>query len=519
MAERPSLNALPSIKPIPLAKDGKHSLLRIRDAECAALKRHVFQRYPEREWGTFFRFGFRRCSWGLTLSYVESILPQAGDLSRQSGMTVFHEQYSRRAFQEASRADGLAVGVVHSHPQGIRTWPSQLDDDMDGYFSKELSAYGHGIPYCSLILQQGRDGSLTFSGRICDRGEWFELRWLIEVGSAINRYLSETVTVPAHLMPKKLQEEESSTARLGSLFGTRAERRLQFSTLGLIGCSGTGSPAAETFGRAGVGEFVLVDPQRFSKSNLERLHGSVAGDSAAKLPPYKVDIIQRLLTEINPAVRVTGLVGNILHDNVLDELLRCDLLLGCTDSFHGRAALSDIAEHFLLPSIDIGVLMDGENGKVTTQLIEFTRYHPGLPCAYCSGVIDGGQMAQELMTDAERAERQAAAAEATKRGIDPDQYWKGRTRQLNTVGYLTTTAGAMGAGYAEGILTGAFALPHDRFQFDIGHERLGATVSHRTRDLRCSCGKHTGWAEQAKSYRSVILPPHWNKRAIFTAKP
>jgi proteasome lid subunit RPN8/RPN11 len=519
MAERPSLKSIPPIKPIPLIKDGRHALLRVSDADCTALKRHVFQRYPQREWGTFFRFGFRRCSWGLALSYVEPILPQAGDLDRQSGMTVFREQYSRRAFQEASRAEGLAVGVVHSHPEGFGTWPSQLDDDMDGYFSKEISAYGHGIPYSSLILQQGSDGTLTFSGRVFDRGEWFELRWLIEVGFAVNRYLSETVSVPVHLIPKESDEEESVTARLASVFGKRAERRLQFSIIGLIGCSGTGSPAAETFGRAGVGEFVLVDPQRFSKSNLERLHGSVAGDSVAEPPPYKVEILRRLLLEINPAVRVTGLIGNILHDNVLDELLRCDLLLGCTDSFHGRAALSDLAEHFLLPSIDIGVLMDGENGKVKTQLVEFTRYHPGLPCAYCSGVIDGGQMAQELMTDAERAERQAAAADAVKQGIDPDQYWKGRARQLNTVGYLTTTAGAMGAGYAEEILTGAFGLPHDRFQFDIGHERLGATVSHRTRDPRCSCGKHAGWAEQGKSYRSVLLPPHWNKRAIINAKP
>src|SRR6185312_7958548 len=127
---------------------------------------------------------------------------------------------------------------------------SQLDDDMDGYFSKEISAYGHGIPYCSLILQQGRDGTLTFSGRVFDRGEWFELRWLIEVGPAVNRYLSQTVSVPAHLMLKQSEEEESATARLASLFGKRAERRLQFSTVGLIGCSGTGSPAAEIFGRA-----------------------------------------------------------------------------------------------------------------------------------------------------------------------------------------------------------------------------------------------------------------------------
>jgi hypothetical protein len=508
----------PTLKTIPLVKDDRFALLRVRGADLAVLKRHVFKRYPVHEWGTFFRCGFRRTSWGLALSYVDPILPLPGDLDRQSGMTVFRDQYTRRAFQQASNPAGLAVGVVHSHPESYRTSPSPLDDDMDDYFSRELVAFSGGSPYCSFILQESDTTGLTVSGRVYDRGEWFPLRWLLEIGDTLGRTLSELVTV-FDSCDSSGMNEESTSARLESLFGERAAARIRASKVGIIGCSGTGSPAAEVLCRAGVGEFILVDPQRFARSNLERLHGSVHADAAnPKALPYKVDILRRMLTEINPAVRITSFVGNILHANVLDDLLRCDVLIGSTDTFHGRAVLSDLASHYLLPSVDVGVLMDGANGKVTTQLVELNRYHPDLPCAFCSGVVDPGALAEELMTEAEREARKLAAIEAVNRGDAADQYWKGRPRQLNTVGYLTTTAGALAAGYAEGWITGAFKLPHDRFQFDIGQTRMSVVAPTRQRDAKCSCSKHLGWADQANSFRSVVLPPHWSKRAILTAK-
>jgi hypothetical protein len=277
------------VKTIPLVKDGRFALLRVRGVDLAALKRHVFKRYPVHEWGTFFRFGFRRTSWGLALSYVEPILPMPGDLDRQSGMTVFRDKYTRRAFQQAKNPDGLAVGVVHSHPEGYRTAPSPLDDDMDDYFSRELGAFSGGSPYCSFIMQESDATGLTVSGRIFDRGEWLPLRWLLETGDTIGRTLSELVTVLDSRFSSDL-EDESTSARLESLFGERAARRLRASKIGIIGNSGTGSPAAEVLCRAGVGEFILVDPQRFARSNLERMHGSVYADAAnSKALPYKVD--------------------------------------------------------------------------------------------------------------------------------------------------------------------------------------------------------------------------------------
>jgi hypothetical protein len=310
-------------------------------------------------------------------------------MDRQVGLTRFLDQYSRRAFHQTAESP-LAIGVVHSHPEGSGTSPSPIDDDMDSYFARELGAYGKGKPYCSLVLQRNSHTGFTFTGRVYDRGEWFPVEKVFKVGRTIELFHSQAEVTQAALT----EANEAVRARLISLLGFPSAIRLKDSTVGIIGCSGTGSPAAHVLARAGVGNFVLVDPQRFEDSNLERMHGSTWDHIGTEPPPYKVELVAALINSINPNAKITTLAGNLLHENVLDELLRCDLLLGCTDTQHARARLSDIAQHYLLPSLDVGVLMEGDNGKVTSQVCDITVYSPDLPCAFCCQRIDGIELSK-----------------------------------------------------------------------------------------------------------------------------
>lgn len=500
---------------LPYASENRHAVLRITEPQLSRLEKHVFQRYPGREWGTFFQFGYRRTSWGLALSYVEPLLPGPDDLDRRPALTRFRDQYSRRAFQAAA-ATPLAVGVIHSHPQGYATFPSSLDDDMDLYFSRELTAFSRGAPYCSLILQRSRHAGLTFTARIYDRGEWIAVETLFSVGGQIRRWQSEAST-PLAVATDFGSIQDGARDRASAVLDERSLARLASATVGIVGCSGTGSPAIHVLARGGVGEFVLADPQRFDRSNLERLHGSTWADVTAQAPPHKVTLMHNLIASINPHAKVTALAGNVLQDNVVDELLRCDVLVGGVDTQHGRAAFSDLAQHFLLPSLDMGILMDGKAGLVSTQLIEFNQWSPELSCAFCDGRIDGMQLSYELMTEEEQQTRRELARHAAERGDNPDAYWQG-PRQLHTVGYLSTTAGAMAAGYVEGWLTGTFQPPHPSFQFDMGQLRLAVVAPPRRRSHDCSCGSHLGWGDQARSFRNVTLPKHWPRRGALLAR-
>jgi len=498
----------------------KYCLFRIQKSDREKLERLIFQRYPAKEWGTFFRFGFRRTKWGLAASFVAVERPNPGDLDRSSSVTVFRSRYILRAHHIVEDSP-LAAGVIHSHPQGYATFPSPSDDDMDGYYAEEFCRYGKGKPYASIIFARDRDGAFRYTGRVFDRGEWYPVTELLTVGDELQRDEAQVFAyeeAEAEFAERAVLLEESTTARLETLLGRAASKRLSKSTFGIIGCSGTGSPVAELLARAGVQRFVLVDPQYFAPSNLERMHGSRFADAQKRSPLTKVEIIARHIWEINPYAEVTCLQGNVLDEVVLDALLECDLLMGCTDSEHGRAALGDIAAHYLLPSIDLAVTMRAKHGKLKVQLSEICQHAPHLPCPFCLDRIDPTALSVELMTEEEREWRRKAAKEAEAEGIDGSQYWGGDPPQELTVGYLTTLVGSLAAGYAQHWLTGASRMPHQRFQFDVGWPKLGVAPAEKPRNPECSCGRTIGFADQARADRSVTRPPHWPAPRIICAR-
>ena len=190
-------------------------------------------------------------------------------------------------------------------------------------------------------------------------------------------------------------------------------------------------------------------------------------------------------------------------------------MLGCTDTQHSRAALGDFAAHYLLPSIDVGVVFEGSNGAVRAQVAQFTQFRPDMPCGFCDGMIDPIRLAVELMTDEEKQMRREAACMAQASGVDGAQYWRGEPPQLITVGYLTSTAGSLAAGYAIGWLTGKFQMPHSRFQFDIAAPGFGFVDVERKRADTCSCRRTIGFADQARADRSVSKPDHWSAAFVL----
>lgn len=483
----------------------KNCLFRITAADRKNLEALVFKRYPHREWGCFFRFGYRTTSWGIHVSFVDALEPQPGELKKDSGIVEFDARYILRAQFSLAHTE-LGIGVIHSHPQGCSTCASPLDEDMDAYFAREFADYGKGRPYASLRVSRALNGEFEFNGEAWVHGEQFPVTDLLTIGRELQRDTAGSRV--KHEQPVT----DERTARLRELLGTRAGRLVN-STVAVIGCSGLGSPAAHVLVRAGVRRFVLTDPDFFTPSNHERMHVSTWRDLEAQ--PLKIEILRRLILDVEPSAQVTIIRGNVLDSAVLDELLRCDLVLGCTDTQHSRAALGDYANHYLLPCIDAAVLMRARDGKLTEQVGELARYAPEEACPWCLGRINQKSLAYELMTEEEREQRAFAAAAAVRCGIDGEQYWGDRPHRELTVGYMTTAVGAMQAGYAEGWLSGASSMPHQRFQFDLGMPFLGVVPDPKSRRSECSCNWTKGWGDQARADRSVTMPRHWQRAEII----
>jgi hypothetical protein len=210
----------------------------------------------------------------------------------------------------------------------------------------------------------------------------------------------------------------------------------------------------------------------------------------------------------DPSCTVKAYKGAIPQPEILDAVIGCDVALGCTDQQHSRLALSDVATRYLVPSIDCGVALEGKAGQISGQIIQLVRFLSSDPCALCREMIDPLRVAEELMSPEDREARQAEAQAAVESGRDPNPYWRGLP-QLNTVGYLTTTAGAMAAGYAIGWITGSFDPPFSRLQMNLGSPFLDVHEVQQEPRSSCSCSRRRGWADQASADALISAPPHW----------
>lgn len=456
----------------------------------------VFRRYPDYEWATFAHFGWRATPDGLVLTLARLVPPDADDLDDAVGHVAIREPYTLRVALDAEQHP-LGVGVIHSHPRHCAPSPSAVDDDMDGYYSRYFEGFAPNRPYVSLILADLETGPVV-CGRV-----WWERQWRRVDHVAIGRTEVEAWT---GMKPDEVLADQRRK-RLASAFGDEAAARLRRSTVAIIGAGGTGSAAIEVLARAGVGRLIVVDPDHLESSNLERVHGSVPADAEDAVP--KAVLAQRHAMAIDSTLHVDAVVGALPHEVAVDSVVNADVMIGCTDQQHSRLALSDIGRRYLIPAIDCGVMLEGKDGAVTAQIIQCVRFMPDDPCPLCRRMIIPEQLTQELMDPAERAQRQAAAREAMRRGDHAGAYWRDLP-QLNTVGYLTTIAGAMAAGYAIGWLTGRFGPPFERLQMNLQAPFFDVTNLEESADLECSCRKAIGWADQGAADALITAPRHWS---------
>lgn len=167
-----------------------------------------------------------------------------------------------------------------------------------------------------------------------------------------------------------------------SFLGPRSESILHALRVGVIGVGGGGSHIVQQLAHAGVGNFVLADPDVFESHNLNRTVGARLSDVSKRRS--KVDIAKRLIRGVNPAACVRPMKKKWADVRLL--LAACDALVGGVDTYLQRSEIEAFARRYLIPYVDIGMDVDGASGAYTIsgQVIASI---PGQPCFRCLGFI------------------------------------------------------------------------------------------------------------------------------------
>lgn len=142
-------------------------------------------------------------------------------------------------------------------------------------------------------------------------------------------------------MTDKFDRERYSRQTLFPPIGQAGQERLAGAKVTVIGCGALGTVSAEMLVRAGVGQVTIIDRDFVEVSNLQRQ--SLFTEEDAKLTVPKAVAAQRVLSQVNSAVEIQGLVEDLTFENIDRLCSGAEVIVDGTDSFEVRFLINDFA--------------------------------------------------------------------------------------------------------------------------------------------------------------------------------
>lgn len=291
----------------------------------------------------------------------------------------------------SAEQDGCMAIWFHSHPSTPGSpFPSKHDARVDAEIADLFRLRTGAERYATLIFAPGEAG-YEFTGSVeSASGERLPIERIWSVGARWSL---------RHSADSDATEPDTRFDRNILAFGPAIQRTLGDLAVSVIGSGGTGSAVAEQLVRLGVRNLLLVDADRLSLSNVTRVYGSTPADEGR----LKVEVLRDHLLRIAPELHCEILPQMATLESTARRLAFSDVIFGCTDDNAGRLVLSRLSTYFLLPVMDVGVLLSsgpdgllaGIDGRVTTMT-------PGAACLVCRNRIDLKRAADEVKTPDER---------------------------------------------------------------------------------------------------------------------
>jgi hypothetical protein len=356
--------------------------LRMLDRHAERLREILFDR-PGVEAAAYLRCAVVRQRSDLTL-LVRDVVPVMEDhylLRGSDRLSIASDSYVPVLKQ--ARVLGEAFVFIHTHPAGPRHY-STADDQEERRLFETVRARVAARPHASIIFVDMD----TFVGRLYDENGMVQpLDRIVVVGARMRLLLGDTDVAP---LPVFLDRQVRA-------FGEDVQRVLRHIRVGIVGGGGTGSPTFEQCLRLGVGEILCIDPQLLDETNVNRVWNSRRTDAGTA----KIEIMERTAQRSGLPTIVRTIQGSINDPQIARELVSVDVVFGCTDKELPRAILCRLATRYLIPVIDMGVVVRSTEGRLTGVTGRVTTVYPGTSCLMCRGRLSPATIHAESLSPEE----------------------------------------------------------------------------------------------------------------------
>lgn len=325
----------------------------------------------------------------------------------ERGYRMLTPAFVRRCALACADAN-LAYLAVHCHG----------GTDRVGFSTTDLASHERGYPALLDILDGPPVGGLVFAHDAVAGDIWFsdtdrrDLDLLVVPDRPMRR-----ITAAPQPPPPGVDDRFDRQARL---FGDRGQLVLRQQKVGVIGAGGAGSLLVEYLARLGVGELVVIDPERIEPSNISRVVGSRAGDTLPRLTgpripqplrrffkrrrTSKVDIAARVVAATDSATAFTGLMREVADPSAAGALVDCDYLFLAADSMQARLIFNALVHQYVIPGAQVGVKaqVDQDTGDVIDLFAVVRLVIPGAGCLWCNELINSAKLQEEATDPAQR---------------------------------------------------------------------------------------------------------------------
>jgi adenylyltransferase/sulfurtransferase len=159
--------------------------------------------------------------------------------------------------------------------------------------------------------------------------------------------------------------------QLGILGGLEGQKRLESSTVTIVGLGGLGSPVSTYLAAAGVGHLGLIDRDTIEPSDLNRQFLCKTED----VGKGKAWVAGERLRELNGEIEVQAISGAIEGSNCSDLVGESDVVVDCLDNWESRLILNEACVELSIPLVHGAV--EAMSGQITTVIPKET------PCLNC----------------------------------------------------------------------------------------------------------------------------------------
>lgn len=287
-----------------------------------------------------------------------------------------------------ARREQLSLVLTHTHPFAERAYFSPVDDEGEQILMPVFFSRTGDSPHGALLLTTNDAAARIWTSR---ESVPKRLSPVVEVGRNVRIYDSQRLQAAASELLQKFDRSVRALGREG-------QATLASLSIGVVGLGGMGSVVTEQLAHLGVGGLVLLDPDRLEETNLNRVVGATRKD----LGRPKVEIAADAARKVNPRIVVTPVAGDVIRSHDARRLLSCDFLFCCTDSHGSRAVINQIAYQYMIPAIDLGVLIDVREGAVESVTGRVQMLAPGLPCLVCDELLDPEEVRRDLLSEEAR---------------------------------------------------------------------------------------------------------------------